>query len=473
METKMESVRKISSPYDLSSSDNPRSVITQVQLRGENYEEWARAMRTSLRARRKWGFIDGTIGKPEEESSEMEDWWTVQSMLVSWILNTVEPNLRSTISYMENARDLWDDIKERFSVVNGPRIQQLKSELAGCKQGAVSMVTYYGKMKSLWDELANYEQIHICTCRGCTCDIASKLEKRQEEERVHQFLMGLDDVIYGTVRSNLLAADPLPSLNMVYSTLIQEERMKTITRAKEERGDIVGFAVQIGAKSREREDTKDKGDVCSHCNRSGHDTRNCFQLIGYPEWWADRPRNEGRSSGRGKGQQRTGTGMGRGRGGTMRANAAQVISTGGGVAGAACVDAEKSGLTGLDDEQWQTLIEMLNTRKQSISERMTGKQTYNSWIIDMGASNHMIGNLKGLCELRDVPGCPIGLPDGQHVTATKEGKIILDGDLKLENDRTSRMLIGAGERRDGLYYFQGMSRVKAFKTKGEDQPCLL
>ncbi|XP_019460022.1 PREDICTED: uncharacterized protein LOC109359783 [Lupinus angustifolius] len=107
----------------------------------------ARAMRTSLRARRKWGCIDGTIGKPEEESSKMEDWWTVQSMLVSWILNTVEPNLRSTISYMENARDLWDDIKERFSVVNGPRIQQLKSELAGCKQGAVSMVTYYGKMK--------------------------------------------------------------------------------------------------------------------------------------------------------------------------------------------------------------------------------------------------------------------------------------------------------------------------------------
>ena len=63
----------------------------------------------------------------------MEDWWTVQSMLVSWILNTIEPNLRSTISYMENARDLWEDTRERFSIANGPRIHQLKSELTDCK----------------------------------------------------------------------------------------------------------------------------------------------------------------------------------------------------------------------------------------------------------------------------------------------------------------------------------------------------
>jgi hypothetical protein len=156
--------KKTPSPYDLHSNDNPGSVITQVQLRGENYDEWARAMRTSLRARRKWGFIDGTIKQPEEGSPEIEDWWTVQSMLVSWILNTIELNLRSTISYFENAKDFWGDIKDRLSVVNGPRIQQLKSDLAECKQGGMTMVAYYGKLKTLWDELSNYEQTLICTC---------------------------------------------------------------------------------------------------------------------------------------------------------------------------------------------------------------------------------------------------------------------------------------------------------------------
>lgn len=61
--------KKTPSPYDLSSHDNPGSVITQVQLRGENYDEWAKAMKTSLRARRKWGFVEGNIKQPEEGST--------------------------------------------------------------------------------------------------------------------------------------------------------------------------------------------------------------------------------------------------------------------------------------------------------------------------------------------------------------------------------------------------------------------
>ena len=115
-------VRKTPSPYDLNSSDNPGNLITQVQLKGENYDEWSRAMCTSLCARRKWEFVEGNILQPTKGSSELEDWWTVQSMLVSWVLNTIGPSLRSTISYQENVKDLWEDIKERFSIVNGPRI---------------------------------------------------------------------------------------------------------------------------------------------------------------------------------------------------------------------------------------------------------------------------------------------------------------------------------------------------------------
>ena len=86
-----------------------------MQLRGENYEEWVRAMKIALCARRKWGFIDGTYEQPDDGSPEMEDWWTVQSMLVSWILNAIEPTLRSTVTYAENAKDLWEDIQDHFS----------------------------------------------------------------------------------------------------------------------------------------------------------------------------------------------------------------------------------------------------------------------------------------------------------------------------------------------------------------------
>ncbi|XP_073298476.1 uncharacterized protein [Primulina huaijiensis] len=366
---KNETWKKINSPYDLSSNDNPGNVITQVKLRGdENYEEWARSIWTSLRARKKWSFVDESISEPQEGSPELEDWWTVQSMLVSWIRNTIEPDLHSTISHEENAKDLWEDIEERFHIANGPRIQQIKTEL------------------NEW----------------CKCKLSAKLEKRREEEKVHQFLMGLDEGSYGTVRSNLLATEPLPTLNKVYLALAQEERMKIITRAREERGEVIGLAVQTNTRLKGRGETKDNTMICPKCNRTGHDSTSCFQLIGYPEWWGDCPRGESRAGGRGMGgqQQQQRTGTGRGRSGTVRANAAQITERTASALAVIEIDSEKSGLAGLSNEQWQNLLQMVNNHKPSTSEKMTGNHINNPWIIDTGASNHMTGSLKNVSELR-------------------------------------------------------------------------
>ena len=56
-----------SSPYFLAPSDNPGVSITPVSLTGENYAEWALEMENSLRAKRKIGFINGTLLMPDEE----------------------------------------------------------------------------------------------------------------------------------------------------------------------------------------------------------------------------------------------------------------------------------------------------------------------------------------------------------------------------------------------------------------------
>jgi len=55
--------RKTISPYDITTFDNPGLLITRVQLKGENYDEWARLVRMTLRARKKFGFIYGSIKK--------------------------------------------------------------------------------------------------------------------------------------------------------------------------------------------------------------------------------------------------------------------------------------------------------------------------------------------------------------------------------------------------------------------------
>ncbi|GJY96081.1 retrovirus-related pol polyprotein from transposon TNT 1-94 [Tanacetum coccineum] len=249
--------RKSISPYDITTLDNPGLVITQVQLKGDNYGEWSRSFRTAIRARKKFGFIDGTIERPGEKDKDIEDWWTINSLLVSWIRNTFEPSLRSTISHVEIAKDLWDDIKDRFSISNGPRIQQLKSDLAGCRQ------------------------------KGMTI--------KQEEEKVHTFLIGLDESVYRTARSNILAQDLLPNLNKVYSILIQEERVNTMMRGKGERPELMALATQ---------------------NRNEAKNRSVIY----------RPRVDTTRNGAGRGLS-SGGGKGRGGRGTTRANTVQTGST--------------------------------------------------------------------------------------------------------------------------------------------------
>lgn len=83
---------------------------------------------------------------------------------------------------------------------------------------------------------------------------------------MHQFLMGLDDVLYGATCSRILVGDPIPSLNRVYVRLIQEERVKTISGTKEERTEIVGLDVHTDGRVRGRGHTKDKSMVCLNCN---------------------------------------------------------------------------------------------------------------------------------------------------------------------------------------------------------------
>ena len=69
-------------PYALTSNDNLGNIIIQVQLKGENYDEWARVVHTALRAKKKYEFVDGSIKQLDNDSQELEDWWTINSMLV-------------------------------------------------------------------------------------------------------------------------------------------------------------------------------------------------------------------------------------------------------------------------------------------------------------------------------------------------------------------------------------------------------
>jgi len=78
-------------------------------------------------------------------------------------------------------------------------------------------------MKTLWEELNSHHHMPHCTCpHPCRCAAMREARNFRLEDQVIQFLTGLNDQ-FNVVKTQVLMLDPLPSINKVYSLVIQEE----------------------------------------------------------------------------------------------------------------------------------------------------------------------------------------------------------------------------------------------------------
>lgn len=65
-----------------------------------------------------------------------------------------------------------------------------------------------------------------------------------DADKMHQFLMGLNDDLYSTARSQILALDPLPPLDKIFITQ-QEENHRRVMITRDNRGETgMAFAAK-------------------------------------------------------------------------------------------------------------------------------------------------------------------------------------------------------------------------------------
>lgn len=155
----------------------------------------------------KLGFIDGTLNKPEIKEGDFTEhhaWDMVNSMVCSWLLNVIEQKLHPSVAYAETAKAMWEDLQKRYGVASAPKIYQLKASICECRQGGMSFVEFYSKLRGLWSELDNHVKIpqcscNGCTCKGCKCNIGSRIVAMFEAEKSYQFLLGLNDDLYSQI----------------------------------------------------------------------------------------------------------------------------------------------------------------------------------------------------------------------------------------------------------------------------------
>ncbi|VFQ60933.1 unnamed protein product [Cuscuta campestris] len=177
------------------------------------------------------------------------------------------------------------ELEERFGQSNGVRLYQLQKEVCSITQGNSDVAAYFTKLKTAWDELNI-----VCNLPKCTCGAVQALLKYEQDQRLIQFLMGLNSD-YNVLRGNILVMRPLPTVSEAYGLVIHEEKQKEIQSSSPfmaEHASLNANNQSTFKPTHTAGDYKGKLDnkkqiYCEHCKKPGHSANKCYRLVGYPK----------------------------------------------------------------------------------------------------------------------------------------------------------------------------------------------
>ncbi|XP_019255128.1 PREDICTED: uncharacterized protein LOC109233718 [Nicotiana attenuata] len=377
-------------PYFLHASDALGMILVNTPFDGHGYAGWSRSILISLSAKNKLGFIDG--------------------------------------------------LEHRFGQPNRAKLYHLQKELADLVQGLADIATYFTRMKRLWDELYSLNTDMHWSC-NCDCGGKKKMQHFKEDERLIQFLMGLNKT-YGLARSNILIVKPLSLANQAYSLLMQDENQREIHVNCQLPTDGASFMVRnqgsqnyqnfVGSHFNSQQKSgnnsykgnhghkgKKNTQMCSYCKMTNHTIDKCYRLVGFPGDFKFTKNKRVQNSPKGN-------------------SAATVEDTG--VIHSSMAEGPQFSHKLISD-QFNQLVNLLNqiqTGQGTTQEvnansvvgilftnspscySVTNSKLANSWIIDSGATEHMYFNAKSFLFLVLLPTpLMVKLPNSSRVNVTQ------------------------------------------------------
>ncbi|XP_068331728.1 uncharacterized protein [Pyrus communis] len=257
---------------------NPIQRLSSVLLNEFNYLPWSRAISLALGGRGKLPFIQKDDIIPETTAPDYAAWVSQDQLIMSWLLNFMEPKMAEIFSYSVSSHQLWNSVRDMYGDLNNAaRVFQLKKDLTELQQGNLSFVQHLGNLKAKWNELDLY--------RPHTTDTTILL-KRAEEDKVFQLLASIGPD-YEDLRSHLLMTPELPTLQMVCNVIQREEVRKKVMNADMVVGESNFRPSEARAFTFSRPYKGKRPDLkCSHCVKIGrtgigHIKEKCWIL--YPE----------------------------------------------------------------------------------------------------------------------------------------------------------------------------------------------
>ncbi|KAG6735946.1 hypothetical protein POTOM_061371 [Populus tomentosa] len=351
---------------------------------------------------------------PSPEDPKFTLWDEKDSMIMSWLWNSIMPEVCGPYMFLVTAKDIWDAVRQTYSKVkDAALIYEIKSKLSMTKQGNTMVIEYYNTMKSFWLELDYYQDFKM----QCSDD-AMILKNYVKRERIFEFLAGLN-IEFDQIRVQILGKETLPSLNEVFSVIRAEEGRRTVML---EVPNTEGSAMMITNSRNLSDASRNKNDAMN-----GYTKETCWKLHGKPPKMGH---NGGHKWNHSRGYAHL----------TNSEETAHESST-----------PEVRGFNKEEIERLRTLLNTMEKPSGSCSLAQNGKipvshvfsasnKNHSSiWVIDSGATDHMTYSADAFTSYQPCPSSKkIIVADGSLTTVAGQGTIPLNpGEENNTEDKTN------------------------------------
>lgn len=128
--------------------------ITSFRLNGSNFVRWSQSVQMYIRGRGKLGYLTGDQPQPDPSDPQHAVWDAENSMVMTWLVNSMEEDISSNYMCYSTAKELWDSVTEMyFDLGNKSQIYELTLQAREIQQGSDNVTRYFHSLKRVWQDL--------------------------------------------------------------------------------------------------------------------------------------------------------------------------------------------------------------------------------------------------------------------------------------------------------------------------------
>lgn len=123
--------------------------------------------------------MDGSSPQPSPGAANYDNWVVENSIIMAWLINSMEPKKKRTYLDYKTAKDVWDTIQELYSdVENTAQCFEVWFAIRMTRQGNSSVTEYYTTLTELWQEMDSFYEIKW-HCKEDSVQYNKRLEKKR------------------------------------------------------------------------------------------------------------------------------------------------------------------------------------------------------------------------------------------------------------------------------------------------------